>query len=159
MGKPELIAQLKALSEALGRELSLDGTVDQLQARIAEAENELALLNEGDDELTERLDALSELLGRQLSTEGTIDELQARIAAAESELSVKQGGNSNDGTGSNAEKVRPLRRKIKLLTTLHVLHYPHAQDLAVTEVVVAGSTIIVDSAEAALLIPRHAVAV
>lgn len=137
MGKPELIAQLKALSEALGRELSLDGTVDQLQARIAEAENELALLNEG-------------------AEEGS-DELQARIAAAESELSA-QGGDKKSGTGTE-DNTLPLRRKIKLLTTLHVLHYPQGKNLAVAEVVVAGSTVIVDSTEAALLIPEHAVAV
>ncbi|NEG58192.1 DNA-packaging protein FI [Pantoea agglomerans] len=54
MTKPELIAALSGMSETLGRTLSTEGTVPELEARLAEAQAEAALL---DDEITDDADA------------------------------------------------------------------------------------------------------
>lgn len=46
MTKPELIAALNALSEKLGRPLSTEGNVADLEARLAEAQAEAELLDD-----------------------------------------------------------------------------------------------------------------
>ncbi|EKS7425979.1 hypothetical protein QCK43_000713 [Enterobacter cancerogenus] len=46
MTKPELIAALTALSEKLGRPLSTEGNVADLEARLAEAQAEAELLDD-----------------------------------------------------------------------------------------------------------------
>lgn len=46
MTKPELIAALNALSEKLGRPLSTEGNVADLEARLAEAQEEAELLDD-----------------------------------------------------------------------------------------------------------------
>ncbi|ELE9728668.1 hypothetical protein RM407_002316 [Enterobacter kobei] len=70
MTKPELIAALNALSEKLGRPLSTEGNVADLEARLAEAQAEAELLDDehNDEPLTQTVSKNEPAQKKDLST-------------------------------------------------------------------------------------------
>lgn len=135
MTKTELIARLQELSKKLGRELSIEGTNDVLEARIREGEAELALLDTPDDE-----------------------EANSDSADRDAENS-SPNPDPADIHPKVDEETNVTRRRIKLYRTLDVWHYKKGADrrnpskvLRVREIVPEGAEIDVDAAEAADII-------
>jgi hypothetical protein len=70
MTKPELVAALNALSETLGRKLSTEGNVADLEARLAEAQAEAELLADehNDEPITRTISESEPAQKKELST-------------------------------------------------------------------------------------------
>lgn len=136
MTKTELIARLQELSKKLGRELSTEGTNNVLEARIKEAEAELAMLDAAGEEDT--------------ATDGN--------TGSEAENNNLNPTPTDDHPKVD-EETNVTRRRIKLYRTLDVWHYKKGADrrnpnkvLRVREIVPEGAEIEVDSDEAADII-------
>ncbi|SUI81959.1 Uncharacterised protein [Serratia quinivorans] len=136
MNKPELIAELNALSGQLGRQLSIEGSKPELEARLSEARLELSMLNDDDDDAEGDITTVGELV-----TAATIPaELQPEMR--------EEGGAA--------------LRCILLKATVDVWHYKKgvnkrrpATVKRVCEVVPAGKVIVVDADEAEALIDEN----
>lgn len=138
MTKTELIACLEELSKKLGRDLSTEGTNDVLEARIKEAEAELALLDTEND---------GDIDGDGSSSSG--DNTSGNISDA----------NTAGAQPKNDEATNVSRRRVKLYRTLDVWHHKKGVDrrnpnkvVRVREIVPEGEEIEVDTDEAADII-------
>ena len=136
MNKAELIARLEELSKKLGRDLSIEGTNDVLDARIKEAEAELALLDDSSDGDGDGGDNTG------INTVETIT-----------------GGDTAGDQPKAEEGTNVSRRRVKLYRTLDVWHHKKGVDrrnpkkvVRVREIVPEGEEIDVDADEAADII-------
>lgn len=149
MAKPDLIAELNELSGKLGRELSIEGTIPILEARIEEAHKELSMLNSDDD-----IDG-DDVLG-VIDTDTTIS-----IDSSRSEEDII--GSINElNKEPKAEQSAHSKRRIRLRVTLDVYHYKKGFDKRqpnltkrIRQIVAAGKEIVVDADEAAYLIAEN----
>lgn len=123
MTKPELIAALNALSEKLGRTLSTEGNVADLEARLAEAQAEAELLDDehGDDAITQT-------------------GLQNEATRQKSETGPRK---------MPKPSLPDERRCIRVLHAMDVFHYPAGRNVAVRSVVQPGEVIEVSAEDAA----------
>lgn len=147
MGKPDLIERLNELSKLLGRELSTDGNVGELEQRIKEAETELTLLEDNSSEGGEGGEGDNPLTGEFIQGEVTISGVSASDTP---EAPVEP----TETPVSNVS-----RRRVKLAFTLDIWHYKKNVDrhnpnkvVRLREIVPAGADILVDSDEAAEII-------
>lgn len=138
MTKTELIARLEELSKKLDRDLSTEGTNVVLEARIKEAEAELALLD-GD----------SDIDGDSDGSNNTGDNTSGNLSDANT-----AGAQSKSDEATNVS-----RRRVKLYRTLDVWHHKKGVDrrnpkkvVRVREIVPEGEEIEVDADEAADII-------
>lgn len=123
MTKPELIAALNALSEKLGRPLSTEGNVADLEARLAEAQAEAELLDDeqGDDAIMQT---------------GLQNEATPRKSDTSSRKMPKPSLSDE-------------RRFIRVLHAMDVFHYPAGRNMAVRAIVQPGDVIEVSAEDAA----------
>ncbi|MHC5177441.1 DNA-packaging protein FI [Serratia rhizosphaerae] len=134
MNKPELIAELNALSGQLGRQLSIEGSKPELEARLSEARLELSMLDDDD-------------------AEGDVAAVGEPITAATIPAELQP---------EMREEGEAALRRILLKATLDIWHYKEGVNkrrpetvIRVCEVVPAGQVIVVDADEAEALIDEN----
>ena len=123
MTKAELVTALNALSEKLGRPLSTEGNVADLEARLAEAQAEAELLDDeqGDDAIMQ-----------------TGFQNEATSQKSETGLDKMPKSSLSDE-----------HRFIRVLHAMDVFHYPAGRRVAVRAIVQPGEIIAVSADDAA----------
>ena len=143
MAKPDLIAELNELSGKLGRPLDTEGTVPVLEARIAQAKEELTLLNSDEETSVE-----DEEVDTTFTEHHHSDEPITGTFGAQNEPKINEPAVN--------------KRRIRLRVTLDVYHYKKGVDKRqpnqtkrIRQIVPAKTEIVVDGDEAVYLISQN----